>query len=78
MALACSESPFLIGLHMSDNGLRTDMELFLEILDMFGLNERCLEGMEDQRFVNNRLCQNPEYLRQVVRDHTGAISVEDL
>ena len=74
MALACSESPFLIGLHMSDNGLRTDIELFLEVLDMFGLNERCLEGMEDQTFVQNRLCQNPEYLRQVVRDHTGAIS----
>ena len=39
LVIALSECPFLQVIHMSDNGLRGDQELFLEVLDYFGLGE---------------------------------------
>jgi len=51
LALACAESSYIAGVHMSDNGVRNDTELFLEILDIFGLSEKSLEGFEDHTFA---------------------------
>jgi len=39
IAMAISNSPFLLSVHMSDNGLRSDEELFLEVIEMFGLDQ---------------------------------------
>jgi len=39
---------------MSDNGLREDKELLLEVLDVFGIEESDLQSMDDTNFtVNN-------------------------
>lgn len=43
LAVALAQSDYLLGIHLSDNGLRADEELLLEVLDMFGLDEKSLE-----------------------------------
>jgi len=60
--MAISQNQFMLSVHMSDNGLRPrpyfekDKDLFLEILDMFGLDESCLCPQEDLAFkINNKI-----------------------
>ena len=38
-----SSSDTLIAVHLSDNGLRSDPEMMLEVLDMFGIGEDALK-----------------------------------
>jgi len=78
LARACSESPFLLGLHMSDNGLREDKELLLEVLDMFGLNEESLKSYEDFEYKVNRRVYKTNILRNAIKQYTGATTLKEM
>ena len=76
LALAISQNEYLLGVHMSDNGLRIDRELFLDVLDMFGLDEKCLEPPEEPHSLNRRV-GNTQLIRDAIKKYTGAITAEE-
>ena len=42
LALAIATNDNMLAVHLSDNGLRQDMDIFLEVLDFFGLSDQHL------------------------------------
>ena len=55
LALAISQNEFMLGIHMSDNGLRKDEEVLMELLDMFGLDEACTRPPANDHKLNRRV-----------------------
>jgi len=67
IAMAISNSPFLLCVHMSDNGLRSDEELFLEVIEMFGLDQDVLQPIQENSFVDNKRVQNTSTLKSIIK-----------
>ena len=47
---------------MSDNGLRQDRELFLEVLDTFGLGPNCLVPSDKFEYKYNKRVKSKELI----------------
>lgn len=73
-----SQNDSLLGIHMSDNTLRTDEDLLLDVLDLFGLNEKCLKPADQTGFKLNRPVANTQKIRDIIKIHTGAVSTKEV
>ena len=51
-----------MGVHMSDNGLTSDSETFLEVLDMFGLDDLSQMPPDLNQFKINCRTENTQAL----------------
>lgn len=56
-----------MALHMSDNGIRLENELFGEVLDIFGLSE---DIFRDIQYKLNNPISNPKELRNILKNHS--------
>ena len=70
IALALSNSPFLMAVHMSDNGLRSDPELFHEVLEIFGEDKSVLQELEDRNFKVNKRVYKTASMKRIIKGHT--------
>ena len=79
---ALSSSYTIMSMHLSDNGLRDDEELFLEVLDNFGLDQMSLQkdiGFVDPKTIkNNKPILDTQVLRNIIKIHTGAITTDEI
>jgi len=62
-----------LAIHLSDNGIRADVELMGEVLDMFGQTEEIFKVINDDNFQINQRIQRPERLREVLKQHTMSL-----
>ena len=62
---------------MSDNGLRSDEELFLEVIEMFGLDQDVLQPIQENSFVDNKRVQNTSTLKSIIKQHTSSFNQKD-
>jgi hypothetical protein len=79
-----SANETLLAIHISDNGLRSESELLLEILDMFGIGENALKDVYEIEFDRNRRCgdgkkgEETKKLKNIVKKHTGFVDRHDV
>jgi len=62
-----------LAIHLSDNGIRADVELMGELLDMFGQTEEIFKIINDDNFQINQRIKRPERLREVLKQHTMSL-----
>ena len=67
--MALSSCAFLLSVHMSDNGLRSDQELFIEVLEIFGLEGDILNSRHDDDFETNKRCKNIPTMKKIIKEH---------
>lgn len=70
ICIACSKSETLIGLHLSDNGIRYDQDWTEELVDCFGLDPEKIFPLYEHgsNFTFNMKTKNPDDLRHLVSD----------
>lgn len=79
-----SQSDTLISIHLCDNSLRSDPELMLEIIDMFGVTEDALKDVYEIEFNKNRRVGDGHKgseirkLRAIVKNFTGTVDKNEV
>lgn len=70
IAEACAKSETLIGVHLSDNGIRYNQDWAEEIVDRFGLSAEKVWPQQEHghNFTFNMRTLDPQMLRELVID----------
>ena len=78
LAQTMASSETLLGIHMSDNGIRLEEDYLFEIIDMFGLSDEIFQAFDDDYYKVNRPVQHPQFIKEVFKKNTGALSPREV
>mmetsp|Transcript_39543 Transcript_39543/g.60402 ORF Transcript_39543/g.60402 Transcript_39543/m.60402 type:complete len:112 (-) Transcript_39543:2476-2811(-) len=76
LASCLAQSPTLLAIHLSDNGIREDKDFMLEVLELFDISEENLAYYPDNWYKINRVVEHPQKLRNILKQYCGAMSMK--